>query len=54
MTRYSEKQLSEQEGLTPGRLSKIFTGYNITNKNRPSDSLIELIHWAKDFICSFS
>lgn len=49
MSRFSEKEISKQESLTPERLKAIAAGY--TNlKDRPIDSLIEVIHWARRYI----
>lgn len=50
MNRFSEKQISAQESLTSKRLESISVGYQITSKSRPEQSLIELMHWAKDIV----
>lgn len=53
MSRFSEKDISNQEGLTPARLTSIAAGYTI-EKNRPTDSLVEVMHWARSYISSLS
>lgn len=49
MIRYSEAQISAQEALTTERLEKIAVDYNHYH-NRPTDSLIEVVHWARAFV----
>lgn len=49
MSRFSEKEISKQESLTPERLKAIAAGYTHI-KDRPTDSLIEVIHWARGYI----
>ena len=49
MNRYSEKQISAQESLSVNRLADIAVGYKITSV-RPTDSLVEIIQWAKRYI----
>jgi hypothetical protein len=49
MARLSEKQLSAQETLTLDRLNCITGGYTVRNA-RPTDSLILVIAWAKEFV----
>ena len=53
MSRFSEKEISGQEGLTPERLEKIAIGHCVTEA-RPTDSLIEIIRWAGNFVESIS
>jgi len=50
MNRFSEEEISQQEALTPERLKKISVGYHADRSTRPSDSLVELMDWAKRFI----
>lgn len=52
MSRFSEKDISQQDHLTPKRLADItLAGYE--NKvTRPAESLIELVHWARLFVQS--
>lgn len=53
MNRFSEKELSKQETLTKERLSKLAAGYKISKGDwsvRPEQSLIQIIHWARDFV----
>ena len=50
MNRFSEKQISAQESLTVSRLENIAAGYKNTKLVRPSQSLIELMHWARIFV----
>ncbi len=49
MSRFSEKEISKQEHLTPQRLSSIARGYRISYE-RPPASLIEIIRWAIKYI----
>jgi hypothetical protein len=49
MSRFSDKDLSKQEDLTHNRLQKIVAGFSNTSP-RPTDSLIELIQWAKKHV----
>jgi hypothetical protein len=51
MSRFSEKEISKQEHLTPKRLRNIAVGYRDI-PNRPSASLIELIQWATNFVAA--
>jgi hypothetical protein len=53
VNRYSEKQISAQESLTVKRLDNIFVGYQILSQApRPEQSLVELMHWAKNIVVS--
>jgi intein/homing endonuclease len=49
MSRFSEKEISKQEALTPERLTRITAGY-CNKENRPIGSLIEVIHWARQYV----
>lgn len=49
MSRFSDKDLSKQEDLTHDRLQKIVAGCGNISP-RPTDSLIELIQWAKKYV----
>ncbi len=49
MNRFSEKELSKQESLTKERLKNLAAGYNLRNP-RPEQSLIQVIHWARQFV----
>lgn len=53
MSRFSEKEISKLERLTPDRLKRIAVGYTIKNQ-RPTNSLIEVIQWAENFVKSTS
>ena len=53
MSRFSEKEISHQESLTPARLENIAVGYRQTS-SRPAESLIEIIRWANNFIENIS
>lgn len=47
--RFSKKELSKQETLTKDRLKKLAVGYN-EYPNRPEQSLIQVVHWARRFV----
>jgi hypothetical protein len=49
MNRFSDKELSKQEALTKDRLKNLAVGYR-SNQTRPEQSLIQVIHWARNFI----
>jgi hypothetical protein len=53
MNRFSEKDLSKQESLTKERLKSLAIGYR-NNQNRPIESLINVVHWAREFVESSS
>jgi hypothetical protein len=53
MSRFSKKDNSKQETLTSKRLQKIAVGYR-HKLDRPTDSLIQVVHWAREYIESIT
>lgn len=53
MSRFSEKDLSKQEDLTYKRLQSIIAEGGNDSK-RPTDSLIEMIEWARKYVSNIS
>jgi len=47
MVYLSEKEISKQESLTLERFNKLSSNKNFDCNNRPKESLIELVQWAK-------
>lgn len=50
MSYFSDKELSQQEGLTKERFNCIVSSANNNDQERPEGSLIKVIGWAKSFI----
>lgn len=50
MVYLSEKEISKQESLTLERFNKLSSNKNFDCNNRPKESLIELVQWAKSQI----